>query len=61
MTTISGTIIVFLIYSEFVAYLTPTIEDQLFVDATRGQKLRINLDFVVPRVSCDCRVAFENV
>uniref|UniRef100_A0A1Q3FDV6 Endoplasmic reticulum-Golgi intermediate compartment protein 3 n=1 Tax=Culex tarsalis TaxID=7177 RepID=A0A1Q3FDV6_CULTA len=53
LTTISSTIIVFLIYSEFVAYLTPTIEDELFVDSTRGQKLRINLDFVVPRVSCD--------
>lgn len=53
LTVISGTIIIVLLYSEFMAYLTPTITDELFVDSTRGQKLKINLDFYIPRISCD--------
>ncbi|XP_058461654.1 endoplasmic reticulum-Golgi intermediate compartment protein 3 [Malaya genurostris] len=53
LTIISGSIIILLIYSELMAYLTPTITDQLFVDATQGQKLKINLDFYIPRISCD--------
>uniref|UniRef100_T1E236 Endoplasmic reticulum-Golgi intermediate compartment protein 3 n=1 Tax=Psorophora albipes TaxID=869069 RepID=T1E236_9DIPT len=53
LTIISGIIIILLIYSECVAYLTPTVTDELFVDATRGQKLKINLDFYIPAISCD--------
>ncbi|XP_055598204.1 endoplasmic reticulum-Golgi intermediate compartment protein 3 [Uranotaenia lowii] len=53
LTIISGIIIIILIYSEFMAYLTPTITDELFVDSTRGHKLKINLDFYIPRISCD--------
>ncbi|XP_058829059.1 endoplasmic reticulum-Golgi intermediate compartment protein 3 isoform X2 [Topomyia yanbarensis] len=51
LTIVSGSIIILLIYSELMAYLTPTIVDQLFVDGTRGQKLKINLDFYIPRIS----------
>ncbi|KXJ74009.1 hypothetical protein RP20_CCG014532 [Aedes albopictus] len=53
LTFISGTIIIILIYSELIAYLTPVVTDELFVDSTRGQKLKINLDFYIPRISCD--------
>ncbi|XP_055537873.1 endoplasmic reticulum-Golgi intermediate compartment protein 3 [Wyeomyia smithii] len=53
LTIISGIIIILLIHSELMVYLTPTITDELFVDATRGQKLKINLDFYIPRISCD--------
>ncbi|XP_053683376.1 endoplasmic reticulum-Golgi intermediate compartment protein 3 [Sabethes cyaneus] len=53
LTIVSGVIIIILIYSELMAYLTPIITDELFVDSTRGQKLKINLDFNIPRISCD--------
>ncbi|XP_065074335.1 endoplasmic reticulum-Golgi intermediate compartment protein 3-like [Ochlerotatus camptorhynchus] len=53
LTFISGTIIIVLIYSELISYLTPVVTDELFVDSTRGQKLKINLDFYIPRISCD--------
>ena len=29
------------------------IEEQLFVDTSKTNKLKINVDFVFPRVSCD--------
>ncbi|XP_055624120.1 endoplasmic reticulum-Golgi intermediate compartment protein 3 [Toxorhynchites rutilus septentrionalis] len=53
LTITSSIIIVMLIYSEVIAYLTPTITDELFVDSTRDQKLKINLDFYIPRISCE--------
>lgn len=42
-----------LLVSEILAYMQPNISEELFVDTSRGHKLRINLDFTVPRVSCD--------
>lgn len=38
---------------EFNAYVTPTIEEQLFVDTTRSHKLQINFDLFIPTISCD--------
>ena len=29
------------------------IEEQLFVDTTRGSKLKINVDIVFPKIGCD--------
>ena len=43
----------FLVLSELNAYLTPKLEEELFVDTTRSHKLRINLDIVIPTISCD--------
>ena len=43
----------FLILSELNAYLTPNVSEELFVDTTRNHKLKINLDFLIPQISCD--------
>jgi len=42
-----------LFLSEVNYYLTPTMSEELFVDTSRGSKLRINLDIIVPAISCD--------
>lgn len=42
-----------LVLSELNAYLTPQLAEELFVDTTRGHKLKINLDIVIPTISCD--------
>ncbi|KAI4465592.1 endoplasmic reticulum-golgi intermediate compartment protein [Holotrichia oblita] len=34
-------------------YLTPNITEELFVDTSRSPNIKINLDIVVSRVSCD--------
>lgn len=39
--------------SEINYYLTPSMSEELFVDTSRGSKLRINLDIIVPVISCD--------
>lgn len=44
-----------LVLSELNTYLSPNIQEELFVDTTRGPKLKINLDFVVPQIHCDCK------
>lgn len=43
----------FLVLSELNAYLTPQLSEELFVDTTRSHKLKINLDLVIPTISCD--------
>jgi hypothetical protein len=42
-----------LIISEFNAYISPNLTEELFVDTTRGHKLKINLDIYIPVISCD--------
>ena len=44
-----------LFVSEFNYYLTKEVTPELFVDTTRGQKLRINIDVTFPRMACDCK------
>lgn len=46
---------VLLILSEMHTYMSPNISEELFVDTSRGHKLKINFDIVVPRISCDCK------
>lgn len=53
MTIISTIIMGILFLSEVNYYLTPTLSEELFVDTSRGSKLRINLDIIVPTISCD--------
>lgn len=55
VTVISSIIIVVLIVSEFTAYWSIHISEELFVDTTRSHKLKINLDIYVPSISCDCK------
>lgn len=55
VTVISTTIMVLLFISEVSDYLTPNIKEELFVDTSRGSKLRINLDIIIPNIACDCK------
>ncbi|XP_014679210.1 PREDICTED: endoplasmic reticulum-Golgi intermediate compartment protein 3-like [Priapulus caudatus] len=52
VTVISGILMVILFVSELNYYLTTEVHADLFVDTSRGQKLRINMDVTFPRVSC---------
>ncbi|XP_003399168.1 endoplasmic reticulum-Golgi intermediate compartment protein 3 isoform X2 [Bombus terrestris] len=53
VTIISTIIMSILFLSEVNYYLTPTLSEELFVDTSRDSKLRINLDIIVPTISCD--------
>lgn len=44
-----------LFISELNTYMSPNISEELFVDTSRGHKLRINLDVVMPTISCNCK------
>ncbi|XP_068621682.1 endoplasmic reticulum-Golgi intermediate compartment protein 3 isoform X2 [Battus philenor] len=51
--TIAGVFIMTcLILSELYTYMSPNISEELFVDTSRGHKLRINFDITVPSISC---------
>ncbi|XP_058801807.1 endoplasmic reticulum-Golgi intermediate compartment protein 3 isoform X2 [Phymastichus coffea] len=43
---------VLLFLSELYDFVTPTLKEELFVDTSRGSKLKINFDFIIPSVSC---------
>jgi len=49
---ISGIFILWLFISEFMYYLSTEINPELFVDTTRGEKLRINMDIVFHNLPC---------
>jgi hypothetical protein len=49
---ISGLFILWLFISELVYYLTTEVHPELFVDTTRGEKLRINMDVVFHNLPC---------
>jgi len=53
MTILCGAIMILLFASETRDYLTPEIREELIVDTTRAGKLKINIDIVFPRISCD--------
>ncbi|XP_055943297.1 endoplasmic reticulum-Golgi intermediate compartment protein 3-like [Argiope bruennichi] len=53
VTVVSTVIITLLFISELNYYLTPEITEELFVDVSRGEKLRINIDVTFPKVMCD--------
>lgn len=50
---ISGLFIFWLFISEFLLYLQNEINTELFVDTTRGEKLRINMDLIFHNLPCD--------
>ena len=52
---------VILFISELNYYLTKDVQPELFVDTTRGQKLRINIDIDFPKVPCACEWIFFHV
>ncbi|GFG34757.1 hypothetical protein Cfor_04636 [Coptotermes formosanus] len=53
VTIVSWCVIALLVFFEIQDYWTPTMSEELFVDTSRGPKLRINLDFIIPAISCD--------
>lgn len=53
ITVLASLAMIFLFASEIQDYLTPGVDEQLFVDTTRGSKLKINLDVVFPKIGCD--------
>ena len=46
---------VLLFISELNDFLTPGVNEELFVDTSKGSNLRINIDIIIPRISCDCK------
>lgn len=54
VTIVSTIIMVWLLIHELYAYMEPNMTEDLFVDTTRSHKLKINLDMVIPSISCDC-------
>ena len=62
ITVVSGVVMLLLFASEIQDYLTPSVDEQLFVDTTRGSKLKINLDIVFPKtVNYDFAVNFYDL
>ncbi|XP_054723258.1 endoplasmic reticulum-Golgi intermediate compartment protein 3-like [Uloborus diversus] len=53
VTIVSAILITLLFISELNYYLTPEVTEELFVDVSRSEKLRINLDVTFPRVTCE--------
>jgi len=53
ITVISAIVMILLFASEIQDYLTPGVEEQLYVDTSRGAKLKINLDIIFPKIGCD--------
>jgi predicted small secreted protein len=52
VTVISSVIMFILFISELNYYLTNDIQQELFVDTSRGQKLKINIDITFHKVGC---------
>lgn len=49
-----------LFWTEFVDYLTPNVSEELFVDTSRSPNIQINLDVIIPTISCDCKSLMNN-
>ena len=47
-----------LFVSELNYYLTKEVQPELFVDTSRGQKLRINVDITFAHLPCGCEFCY---
>lgn len=56
VTLVSSVFMMWLLISEFNTYLTPNISEELFVDTTRSNLLKINLELFIPTISCNCKL-----
>ena len=52
VSVVSVAVILLLVISEFRAYLTPTVVDHLYVDTTRTERIKINLNITFPSMPC---------
>nr|XP_054754031.1 endoplasmic reticulum-Golgi intermediate compartment protein 3-like [Lytechinus pictus] len=52
VTIVSSIIMITLFISELNFYLTKEVIPELYVDATRGEKLKINMEIVFPKMAC---------
>lgn len=52
VTIVSGILMFVLFISELNYYMTTEVQPELFVDTSRGQKLRINIDVNFPKLPC---------
>ncbi|XP_071105582.1 endoplasmic reticulum-Golgi intermediate compartment protein 3-like [Haliotis cracherodii] len=51
--TLSSAVLMFILFvSEFNYYLTKEVQPELFVDTSRGQKIRINVDITFSKLPC---------
>ncbi len=53
ITVASAIIMILLFAAEIRDFLQPQVAEELFVDTSRGEKLKINFDLTVHRISCD--------
>ena len=49
---VSLSVIALLVISELSAYLTPTTVDHLYVDTSRGERIKVNLNITFPNMPC---------
>lgn len=52
ITIVSGVIISLLFISELAFFLSTDVREELFVDTSRGEKLKINIDIDFPKMPC---------
>jgi len=48
---VSTVFILWLFFSEVAMYLTTGVQPELFVDTTRGERLRINMDIIFSQIA----------
>ena len=56
VTLISGIIIVLLFISEVRDFMAVEQDEELLVDTTRGEKLKINVDVIFHNIGCNCKL-----